>query len=484
MKEVGPVAWMVILVGGSALVVGILMQPAVTSIMVLALTVLGFLARHPRWSPRIVFPVAVCGLLAGYALFGRAFAYVGVWPVFVGEMVLAIGLAATAQGIGLARVLRLPVTWLLLAFAFWGALRTAPYLENHGVNALRDAVVWGYGAFAILVCAALLQGNLVASVPQLYSRFVPLLLLWTPVGIVATYFLQGALQQIGDRESTILVLANRTGDPAAHLAGAGAYLLLGSPGITRPTRENRSHLAEWAWWTVWVVGFLVTASQNRGGLLAVVVAFLVATSLRPSLRWLKVMVILGLVATVFWLLQLNPDFGRERSIAPSQIVKNLTSLSGSADRDVAGTIEWRLAWWRQLADETLRGDDFWLGKGYGINLALEHWGGRISDETATIRSPHNSHLTILARSGVPGFALWIALQSAFALSMIRAYFRSRRAGDRSCAGVFLWVLAYWAAFMVHASFSVFLESPQGGIWFWSLMGFGMAAVAEQRHCYP
>jgi hypothetical protein len=42
--------------------------------------------------------------------------------------------------------------------------------------------------------------------------------------------------------------------------------------------------------------------------------------------------------------------------------------------------------------------------------------------------------------------------------------------------VHVWILAYWAAFMVNASFDVFLEGPQGAIWFWSLFGFGLAIV--------
>lgn len=46
------------------------------------------------------------------------------------------------------------------------------------------------------------------------------------------------------------------------------------------------------------------------------------------------------------------------------------------------------------------------------------------------------------------------------------------------------MLAYWFAFMVNASFDVFLEGPQGGIWFWCLFGFGIALIEVQRHSYP
>ena len=44
----------------------------------------------------------------------------------------------------------------------------------------------------------------------------------------------------------------------------------------------------------------------------------------------------------------------------------------------------------------------------------------------------------------------------------------------------LWVLSFWLAFMVNAAFDVFLEGPQGGVWFWCLIGFGIAALEAQR----
>ena len=40
-----------------------------------------------------------------------------------------------------------------------------------------------------------------------------------------------------------------------------------------------------------------------------------------------------------------------------------------------------------------------------------------------------------------------------------------------------------SAFMVNSSFDVYLEGPQGGIWFWALMGFVIALTEEQRLLY-
>src|SRR6185503_3630818 len=47
------------------------------------------------------------------------------------------------------------------------------------------------------------------------------------------------------------------------------------------------------------------------------------------------------------------------------------------------------------------------GSGFGPNLAAEV--GVYDAGTDNLRSPHNSHLNILARMGVMGFCLWIAL---------------------------------------------------------------------------
>lgn len=84
---------------------------------------------------------------------GRGFAHLNIGPVYVGDLILLLGVAAAAFVAIRARV-RAPVTWtvaLLIAFAALGALRTLPYLGPFGLDALRDGVLWGYAAFALIV---------------------------------------------------------------------------------------------------------------------------------------------------------------------------------------------------------------------------------------------------------------------------------------------------------------------------------------------
>jgi O-antigen ligase len=92
-----------------------------------------------------------------------------------------------------------------------------------------------------------------------------------------------------------------------------------------------------------------------------------------------------------------------------------------------------------------------------------------------LRSPHNSPLTFLARSGVPGFALWVLLQTFWAGAMLSSYIKASQRQMALWSAFFSWLVAYWLAFMVSASFDVFLEGPMAGIPFWSLFGMGWGA---------
>jgi hypothetical protein len=163
--------------------------------------------------------------------------------------------------------------------------------------------------------------------------------------------------------------------------------------------------------------------------------------------------------------------GAPRELSIDILSDGLLSVVQESDRtDLEGTKAWRLAWWRQIWSYTVNGSYFWMGKGYGINLA-DSDGFQVGTREEPLRSPHNSHLTFLARSGVPGFILWIALQAAWAISMLRAFVQAKKSGS-GWAGLFAWLLAYWLAFLIEAGFDVSLEGPMAGIPFWTVFGVG------------
>jgi hypothetical protein len=90
-------------------------------------------------------------------------------------------------------------------------------------------------------------------------------------------------------------------------------------------------------------------------------------------------------------------------------------------------------------------------------------------------------MDFLAREGVPGLVIWLAMQFFWGASMLNGYINARLRNDLRWRAVFLFLLASWVAFMVNMSFDVFLEGPMGGIWFWAIYGTGAAALWIYRN---
>ncbi len=410
----------------------------------------------------------LCVTLLGYALTGKGWAYVGVPPLFIGEMVLGAGVVAAALYGRWDGLLRLPPMWALLALMTWGALRTLPEIPVYGADALRDAVVWGYGVFALIVFAMIRAepGRLGVLVRD-YGRFCR----WFLAGVPAVWF---AYRFFGESLPRwpwvdVPILFPKGGDVMVHCAGVLAFWAagLGAPG--RPV------------WLVLLAGTaMLVGSYDRAGFLSFVAAFGVSLALNPGDRTLRRLMVAGLCGVLLLAvtgIRIQMP-GREREFSFGQVVANVESLVGTSRAgDLDDTKEWRLEWWGDIYNYTIQGKYFWTGKGFGINLADDD--GYQVEEDSMLRNPHNGHLTLLARGGVPGFALWLTAHLTWGWCVFGGWLRSRRAGDLARAGLFQFLLAYWAAFMVNTSFDVFIEGPMGGIWYWTLYGVGLAALAGE-----
>jgi hypothetical protein len=260
----------------------------------------------------------------------------------------------------------------------------------------------------------------------------------------------------------------------------GAFLLIG----LGPIRSSGKNLATWVRWSLWVAAVALVAAVNRGGLLALGVALGVTSWLRPlrfSRRWLRPLGLAALLVVALMLVNPQFDLGRDRKFVPGEIGRSALSIvTTSHEPALEATKSFRLNWWKEIVSYTVTGPYFWTGKGFGVNLADDDGFQVLPDHS--LRSPHNSHMTVLARMGVPGLALWIALQGMFGVGLWRAFWWARhRGGPRwsRWAQIDAWLLAYWIAMMVNMAFDVYLEGPQGGIWFWSLLGLGVAALTIQ-----
>jgi hypothetical protein len=177
-----------------------------------------------------------------------------------------------------------------------------------------------------------------------------------------------------------------------------------------------------------------------------------------------------------------PTTAAERSTGPRQIVDNVISTFGESGNDEAeATKAWRLEWWNIIVTDTLFGPNFWTGRGFGLNLA-DADGFQDGDhvDRPTLRSPHNVHVTILARAGVPGLTLWFALLLSWFGAMLRGLQTAQRRGQVEWSRLFLFVSCYVLSIVIDATFDVAIEGPMLGIWFWCLAGFGIGTVMVYR----
>ena len=172
---------------------------------------------------------------------------------------------------------------------------------------------------------------------------------------------------------------------------------------------------------------------------------------------------------------MRPKDSIERPVSAHQIVENAKSIVGQSGQQTEGTKLWRLNWWDIIINDTIYGPNFWTGRGFGINLAeadgFAGTGDRRNPRPPT-RSPHNAHMTLLARAGIPGVVLWALVLVSWFGMMMRAMLTARARGHEQWVELFVFVVCYAMSILINATFDVTLEGPMQGIWFWCLFGFG------------
>lgn len=422
------------------------------------------------WLKALVFA------LVGYALLGKGFAY---W--FLGEMILVVGLFVFVQSQRIMLVFSDSVLLLWGIFALWGFCRTVPFISTYGFDTLRDAVTWGYGLFALLIVAFLNNSNQISRALNTYRKFLRWYLPVLPVAVILSTVLRDKQPTLPWGTDIPFVLV-RPGEAAVHLAAAALFLLI------FPLRRKSSEAKQISIpGTIALAGWLLTACfillWSRAGMVALLVPMIVASAIETrKIGWkLATLAVAGLLLGLL-ALEANPFIihAKGMEVTPDNVSKLVSSIAGGdAAPGHEGTKEFRLVWWKHIVDYTVFGPYRWTGKGFGINLALSDGPPGMTPEESGLRSPHNGNMTVLARMGVPGLAIWVALNVAFVFRLFNAYLRARRARLRFWSGVNLWILSYWLAAFINMSFDVYLEGPQGGIWFWSIIGLGVAAVRVQ-----
>jgi len=415
-------------------------------------------------------------ILIGYSVCGKELAY-----FFLGEMLILVGCVLFIRSRRFGLLFSDPTLLIWTIFALWGFFRTVPFLGKWGFYAIRDAALWGYGLVAVMVAAFVNNSNQISRALNAYGKAmkwaIPTMV--TILALTFTFFLVAPAPPWAPTGGFALM---KSPDVSIHLAGAALFALLFS--YKRKGSEKRQFgFLSIIEFVAWLPGVAIILLATRAGFVAIIVPIvLLSILLFRRVGWKAVAIGMCFAILSVGILETNliTFTIRDRHFSADQMSAGMTSIFGNTEHtELEGTKEWRLGWWENIIQYTVFGPYFWTGKGFGVNLAVEDGPPGMTAEETSLRSPHNGSMTVLARMGVPGALLWVALNMSFVFRMLAAFRRSKSAGSQFWTAVNIWIFCFWLAQFINLSFDVYVEGPIGGMWFWATIGFGLAALRVQ-----
>ena len=416
---------------------------------------------HIRSSPIILRLLIM--LVLGYWAFGKAFAYVGLYPLFIGEIVLGLGLLAILR-YGTIPVPRNTLFWVF-TIMLWMSIGQAVYsflvLGQPPVEVMRGLAMVYYGLFAYITFVIIERtrspGKLIDRfLTELLPRFAPWILIGATVTVVGALYVDHFLP-VFPRTDVPILWYKPTDSVVPLLVIIVAWM--------------RGYLkTQYAVWAASLVLFAI--ARSRSAMLGVGAAFLLMMW-RPTKRML-VAILAGILVFILLLLtDVSISMGY-REVSARQFMANAISLVSSdeasqIDQTTGENTSWRLDWWTAIVDDSVDNGRVFVGTGWGDNLA-NRYGFQIFNESEgvnVLRNPHNAFINILARGGWILAGLWLLFHVVLFSGLWQAAKKAPTVLRRDIA----WVcLVYLTVSMINGSTDVYLESPQIAIPHWIVIG--------------
>src|SRR6267154_737372 len=194
-------------------------------------------------------------VLLGYALMGKGFAYLGLPPLYVGEIALLIGTVIFLRTGALVASLTTLPSLMLVILMVWVTVRTIPYVGEYGFESLRDSTIVMYGGFALIVIGLLLEdARRIDTVLRYYNIFLASF----PAVFVGLYLSRFWVDDIPRLYGPVPIVDITTSAAGTHLGGTMVFILI----------SNRK--VRFLWLLVWFATLALASSINRGAMLSVI----------------------------------------------------------------------------------------------------------------------------------------------------------------------------------------------------------------------
>ena len=407
--------------------------------------------------------------LSGYVLLNYGFEnisiHLGGVPIIISYLLMftVLGLAWLSNP-GMSRVVRQePAVFFLSAMFVLACLHLVVNVPTYGIWAFRDASMCFDCIFIVL---GLLWSRRKVSITPLMKWLMVILLLNAFYSL--TFPWQEKIQAWSPKSGVFLqipLLGNYRGNYLYLGLGALFYLFL-SQRVFK--------------WPRWIVLFLamvqlfglaiLQARQMYVALLVIIVLLLLMGEVKKSG---KLVLILGVPITAVVLLTvIGLEIpGRIGPVRTDFFLEHFRSISGAEDTPGA-KVSGRIEWYQEVFARIRKNPMF--GEGFGqplITFENDQFGN-------SVRQPHNSSATVLARLGILGLLPWLGLHFYVVKRFLYAY-RRRRQLDHRSADLNLWLFMLYLVFMISSLVEPAFEFPSAAVPFYFFLGLALGLIRWQ-----
>lgn len=383
-----------------------------------------------------------------YAYFNKGVAY-----AFLAEITLVVGVLLIL--VNLKRYVFIwnkPIKLIAFFIVVTGIWFVAGLGKFPLIELIQDAFMFFYAFFIFIVF--LFAGELELLKQKIFNIYK-----WYPLVVFITFLILSYIpffqefRLFGD----IPFLIYKYGDMAIHLLITTLLLLCGHIKMSKRFLVLNIIIIAYL--------FLVISAYNRAGMVSYLMGLFVFLFVYRKrftgaavFSYMKIVPFILLIVFASYInTKVDVNF-QGRTVGIEQLKKNITSIFST---DTGGTLSnnklWRLAWWYKIITDALIPKNALIGRGVGENLALIN---DIQVENDSLRAPHNFHLNILARFGFIFLFLWL-----WWIAMHLKKINAQRENEFN-----VMVLIMIMAFLINASFDVYLEGPMGAFPFWTWLG--------------
>jgi hypothetical protein len=367
------------------------------------------------------------------------------------ELALILGLLTINYTAVLGRMATVIGLAPLMIWWGWGGLRLLLDVRGHGMWALRDATQLIESLFLVVGFAMLSREWLVErafawlrvtlAIAVLYALTRPYavdILSWSPTVTTGHGIEVPIVGYYGTSGWVLLVAA--AGLLAAYPRSLAMSLLAAA-----------------------LLGYGVLVMQARTFYVSVPVVLAVLVVYRRSLAGHAALALVGTVAAAAAIsvigLGLSGRIGGEIGLAflrdHALAIFGETSGAHAAAAAAAEGVGLRLHWWLTLYERlTDSVASLLLGLGFGIPLTDKQVMAGV-----LIREPHNSYISVAARTGLLGLVAWLAMHAALLGAWLRAFRLHRDAGDRVGQNRLVVLLVFFASLWITALAEDGFEKP-------------------------